>query len=105
MNACAEVLEKSINNETIIVSAPVNNLISTDSIQTFYWEKVNGATSYELQIVSPIFDSIKTFVTDTTVQTNLFLFSLSSGQYQWRVSAKNLNSATPFSEPRNLTIN
>jgi hypothetical protein len=104
LTACAEVLEKSLHDKTILVTAPVNNLISSDSIQTFYWEKLSDATSYQLQIVSPRFDSIATFIIDTSVQNNLFPFHLSSGNYQWRVRGNNQNSSTSFSDPRDLFI-
>jgi hypothetical protein len=105
LTSCAEVIEKSIANKTIIVNSPVNNLISTDSLQTFHWDQLEGATSYQLQIVSPDFDSIARFIADTTIQINFFFFPLNPGKYQWRVSAFNQNTATPFSDPRNLFVN
>jgi hypothetical protein len=104
LTACAEVLEKSLSDKEILVTAPVNNLVSSDSIQTFYWEKLPDAKSYQLQIVSPRFDSIATFITDTSVQNSLFLFHLPSGNFQWRVRGKNQNTSTPFSDPRDLFI-
>lgn len=102
--ACAEVIEKSLTNEVLVVSAPVNNLISRDSLQTFHWDILPDAKSYQLQIVSPKFDSIATFITDTNVSTNLFLLHLGAGSYQWRVRATNLSSSTKYSEVRDLTI-
>ncbi|HYC28036.1 MAG TPA: hypothetical protein VEB42_04455, partial [Chitinophagaceae bacterium] len=50
--------------------APANGVSSTDTLQTFYWELANGATQYELQVVSPGFDSIVQLIADTTTARN-----------------------------------
>jgi hypothetical protein len=104
LSSCAEVLEKPLTNDQLTVSAPVDNLVTADSLQTFHWEPLEGASSYQLQIVSPKFDSIVKFVADTSMSINFFPFALKTGQYQWRVRAKNQNTMTQFSAPRNLTI-
>ena len=105
-SSCYEaVTEKVLTNEKITLLAPTNNLISTDSNATFYWNEVNGATKYQLQIVSPKFDSISKVYADTIITKNLFLFSLNKGKkYQWRVRAKNSSSETEFSTNFMLTI-
>jgi hypothetical protein len=101
---CAEIIEKSLTNEQVMLSAPANNVASSDSLQTFYWQKLDGATSYQLQVVSPNFDSIVKLIADTTVNTNMFPISLDTGQYQWKVRAFNASSTTLFSGPWTLTI-
>ncbi|HEY1872065.1 MAG TPA: hypothetical protein VGG71_13470 [Chitinophagaceae bacterium] len=101
---CAEVFEKSLTNEQVELSAPANNLISEESMQTFYWQRLEGAKSYQLQVVCPNFDSIVILIADTTIQTNVFPMNLDSGRYEWRVRAINASSSTPFSDPRQITI-
>lgn len=101
---CAEILEKSVTNKQVELSAPYNNLVTTDSIQTFYWQPVDGADSYQLQVVSPNFDSIAKLIVDTTIHSNIFPLTMSMGQYQWRVRAFNGSSTTSFTVQQSLTI-
>ena len=102
--SCKEVFEKSLDKEKIILTAPVDSLLSTDSNQTFFWQPFDSGTRYEVQIVSPKFDSIIKLVIDTNILSNQFRFSLDSSIYQWRVRAFNSSSSTQFSLPRTLTI-
>lgn len=104
--ACeGSITEKSLTNEQVSLTAPVDNLITTDSIPTFYWEQLDGATLYQIQIVSPKFDSIIRVYADTTISRNLFPFSLNKGKkYQWRVKAKNNSSSSNYSNIRTITI-
>jgi hypothetical protein len=101
---CKEVFEKSLDKTNVVLSAPVDNLVSDSAAQTFYWQPIDSGINYELQIVSPRFDSIVRFLADTTMLTTVFPFSLTAGQYQWRVRAFNSSSTTVFCVPRSLTI-
>lgn len=101
---CEEVLEPSLENQNVIALAPVDNLLSTNPSQTFYWEKMQGTTKYQLQVVSPAFDSIVQLISDTTVISNQFQLSLSKGVYQWRVRAENNSTQSGFSAKRTMTI-
>ena len=102
--ACYEALEPSMENVEVVLVAPVNNLVTTDSVHTFFWEEVERATEYELQIVSPRFDSIARFVMDTVVTKNQFTAELDKGVHEWRVRAMNNSTVSPFSAVRRLTI-
>jgi len=102
--SCEEVLEPSLETKKVVSLAPVDNLISVSTSQTFYWETLNGATKYQLQIVSPRFDSIVQLISDTTILTNQFPFSLSQGNYQWRVRAINNSTHSNYSDIRKMTI-
>jgi hypothetical protein len=106
ISSCYEAItEKALTNEKVVLSAPVDNLITTDSITTFFWEPMDAATKYQLQIVSPKFDSILKVYADTIITKNLFPFSLNKGKkFQWRVKAKNSSSETEYSQKRTLTI-
>jgi hypothetical protein len=102
--ACAEVIEKPLTNEKLILTAPVDSLVTADSSITFYWEPIQAANKYQFQVVSPKFDSIARFIADTIIRQNSFRISLDSGKYQWRVRALNFSTSTLFSGPRNFTI-
>jgi len=104
IQSCAEVIEKDLTKVTVQLSAPVDNLVTSDSVVSFHWEPVESAVNYKLQVVSPAFDSVAKFVADTTIQTNLFYMTLLPGKYQWRMQALNSSSNTSYSTPRNFTI-
>jgi len=102
--SCEEVLEPSLESKKVISLAPVDNLISVNASQTFYWETLQGATKYQLQIVSPRFDSIVQLISDTSILINQFTFSLAKGNYQWRVRAINNSTSSNYSDIRKMTI-
>lgn len=102
--ACDEVLEISLTGKKPVLLSPVNNLNTIDTLQTFYWEKLAGATKYQLQIVSPKFDSIVRLIHDTIILQNIFPKDMDTGTYQWRVKAINNGSESDFSDSWNLKI-
>lgn len=101
--SCSDVIEQDLGKSSVTILAPANNAVNPNYVQTFWWEYMDDATSYQLQIVKPSFDSVLVLVVDTTIQSNKFLYSLLPGNYQWRLKAKNGSSETPFSV-RNLSI-
>jgi hypothetical protein len=102
--ACDQTLEISLTGQRVALAAPVNNLVTKDTIQTFFWQKIDGALEYQLQIVSPRFDSIARLIRDTIISTNKFTMDMESGVYQWRVKASNHSSESAISETWNLVI-
>lgn len=95
--SCSEFIEVSLQEETVQLIAPGNKSTQTSYTQTFWWEKVNGATRYRIQIVRPGFDSILNLVCDSLVGSNKITFSLSPGDYEWRVRAENNTSESRYS--------
>lgn len=94
--SCTDIFEEEIDDEQIVLLAP-SDLLRTKVIQhTFWWEEVEGANEYRLQMVSPHFDTIEKLVLDTVVTENSFSYSMNPGRYQWRVRGENSNSATPY---------
>lgn len=93
---CDELIEPSLTDAGISIIAPSDNAHSQVYNQVFYWEKVDGASKYQLQIVSPSFDNANRFVTDTLVTNSTFSMSLSPGQYQWRIRAVNGSSNSAY---------
>ncbi|HXB10121.1 MAG TPA: hypothetical protein VNW04_23520 [Puia sp.] len=101
---CKEVFEKSLDKSHVTLLGPANNLVSGSANQSFFWQPIDSGINYELQVVSPTFDSIGQVVADTVAARNLLPLSLEPGKYQWRVRAFNSSSSTPFSAPWTLTV-
>lgn len=91
-----DFIVENIDNKTMTVNAPANNLITTLNLITFWWEPVDGAEKYNLQIVKPAFGKVAQVIADTNVTNTKFNFSLQPGMYQWRIKATNAGHATAF---------
>lgn len=103
---CREIQEKDIANTTVELISPKDEYRSVVLNQTFYWNKVDGASAYRIQIATPSFapDSISLVLDSTTTQTQ-FSKSLPYGKkYQWRVMAINGGYDSKFTTPRTLYI-
>jgi hypothetical protein len=94
--SCKDIIEENLSKSMITIVAPANNVSSSVATQFFKWEEVEGAETYQLQIVKPDFDSITQFILDTTIKTTQYSYVLQSGVYQWRVRAKNNTSNTDY---------
>ena len=70
--SCEETLEISLTDKKVTPLAPADNITTSNSSQTFYWETIDGAAEYQLQVVSPKFDSIAQLITDTIINKNQF---------------------------------
>lgn len=101
---CSEVLEKSIAKQEVNLLAPGNNYQSSKYEVHFWFEPIDDALFYRLQVVSPAFDSIGGMVLDTLINSSRFITTIDPGNYQWRVRAENGSSKTAFSEPRSFII-
>lgn len=101
--ACDDFVEKDIENETISLLAPGNNLTTVQLTHTFWWDWLEGAEVYNMQIVEGTFSSVTSFVLDTTVSKNKFDVTLHPGSFQWRVRGENNGGVTDYST-FNLTI-
>ncbi|MBW4890128.1 hypothetical protein KXQ82_10395 [Mucilaginibacter sp. HMF5004] len=104
VSACSDLIEKSISGSQVILQTPGNNYQSSSYTLNFWWDKVDNALDYHLQIVTPKFDSVANLVLDTVVKRNTYTFTLPPGKYQWRVRAENGSSATPYSTVYSFTV-
>jgi hypothetical protein len=104
MAACEDGATPELKNQQVKLLAPANNVISSDSVQTFYWEELGDSLRYQLQIVSPGFDSIVRLEADTILRRNRLTLKLRSDTYQWRVRAMNSVANSKFSEVFRLII-
>jgi len=103
--SCDEVFEQDVSKEQIILVAPSDSVVSADSMQKFAWEHIRPLADYQLQIVSPRFDSIITLYVDTITADNLVEVTLKrERRYQWRVRAVNGGYSSVYTDPRTLVI-
>ncbi|MCD6067956.1 MAG: hypothetical protein K0S33_2782 [Bacteroidetes bacterium] len=98
-----DIIVKDITGKTITVLAPGDGVSTPINTITFWWERVDGAEKYNLQIVSPSFTSITQLIADTNVTGDKFVQTLQPGTYQWRIRATNNGGSTPW-VTRTLTI-
>ncbi|WP_184550892.1 hypothetical protein [Mucilaginibacter sp. FT3.2] len=104
LSSCKEFIEPSIAKRQVQLEAPANQYQSSKYTISFWWDDVEDALSYRLQVVTPGFDSIGGLVLDTLVKGDKFDATLDPGNYQWRVRAENGSSQTAYSAPRSFTV-
>lgn len=105
LQACETAFETNLEEKRVVLLAPVDSLVTTDSTHTFYWETLRGADEYRLQIVSPGFNAIARFIEDSTITDDHFrIADMDTGTYQWRVRAVNTATVSEYSEAWNLKI-
>jgi hypothetical protein len=88
--ACSEIiLEKDIKNKSIVLLSPKDSSTLKSLTPSFWWDEVEGARNYQIQIVSPTFENPVRLYVDSIVATNKFTMDLDTLQFQWRVRALN----------------
>ncbi len=102
-SACGFIIEKDLKTKSINILSPSENDTIAQNYITFWWEDVEAATSYNLQIVKPSFTNITELILDTNVSDNKFFVNLPNGNYQWRIKAQNNNTSTQY-YIRSLTV-
>lgn len=86
---CNTFFEEDISNQTIKLLSPTTGIETEIASQTFWWEKVDGASDYRLQIVSPSFVSTEVLILDTLISSDKFTVILYPSVLEWRVRAEN----------------
>ncbi|HEY3390350.1 MAG TPA: hypothetical protein VGK38_12300 [Prolixibacteraceae bacterium] len=86
---CKTFFEEDISNQTVTLLSPGSGTETEIASQTFWWEKVEGASDYRLQVVTPSFESTETLILDTLISADKFTFTLYPSVYEWRVRAEN----------------
>ena len=104
LSSCSDIIEPSISKKVVTLEAPADQYQSTGYTINFWWDAVDNALSYHLQVVTPSFAAPGSLILDTIVTKNKFPFTLNPGLYQWRVTAENGSSQTPFAGPRSFTV-
>jgi hypothetical protein len=91
-----DFIVKDIKNATIKINAPADNIKTPSNKITFWWDEIDGAEKYNLQIVKPNFDTIIQLLVDTNIITNKFNYTFAPGTYKWRVRATNSSGSTAY---------
>jgi len=104
LSSCDDIIEPSISKQQVQLEAPVDQYQSTSYTINFWWDAVNHALSYHLQVVSPTFAAPGGLILDTVVSSYKFTCTLNPGNYQWRVMAENGSTQTAWTAPRSFTI-
>lgn len=94
---CSEFLEENLDNDLVSLLAPGDSLKTSNTTIIFWWGGVDGADYYNLQIVTPGFNSIEQLIMDTTVSGTQFTVTLFPGTFEWGVAAINSVSSTLLS--------
>jgi hypothetical protein len=102
--SCEAVFVEDISNDSVVLLAPLDNSQLNVGNNTFSWELINDAETYQIQIAIPNFENANQIVLDSIVLDNNLLQSLDAGTYQWRVKASNSEYETQFSTV-NFTVN
>ena len=89
---CEDFFEKDLAGKEVVIVAPSDLLTTQYTTQNFWWEKLDGALTYNLQIATPSFDNLEKVLVDTNVSINKFTFSLYPGKFQWRIRPANGSS-------------
>lgn len=96
ISSCKDIFEDDLAQQNVAIQAPPDSLHTTSLTINFWWDEVEAATGYELQIAKPSFSVIQELVLDTLVEATIFSYTLEPGVYQWRVRAVNASSETPY---------
>lgn len=93
---CDDFIEKDIEDDTVSLLAPANNLNTIQLTHTFWWDLLDGAENYNMQLVEGSFTGVTNFLLDTNLAKNKFEYTLYPGTFQWRVKAMNNGSETYY---------
>jgi len=98
--ACEDILEKDITNSAVQINYPLANTNIYSNAVNFQWSKLDGATKYRIQVITPS----TAVVIDSTVTTNNLNIPLTEGSYQWRVRAENNAYTSTYTNNTAFTI-
>ena len=97
---------QDISAQKVTLIAPYDFAVLKTTGLNLSWNKVDGATKYQLQIARPRFNQPLEIVVDSQTTNVHFRVSLRDKmRYQWRVRAINEHYQTPFSRIQNFDIN
>lgn len=101
--ACDDVFEADLSGQKVTILAPNDHFTTSNSTITFWWNELEDAELYRLQIVSDNFSSITTLWLDTLISDHQFNYNLPPGDYEWRIRPENYSSVGSY-RTRSLTI-
>lgn len=92
---CKSIIEEDIGDKKVIINTPTSSSLTSYN-QLFWWEKIDGAINYQVQIASPSFSNVQKLLLDTLVKGNKINRTLAAGNYEWHVRALNGSYQTPY---------
>jgi len=95
-SGCSIIFEEDLSKEMIHVLMPMDDTVSQDTSQLFWWELLDEALGYNLQIVAGSFAEPLTLMVDTNLVGDKFHFYLTPGTYEWRINGWNNYSETDY---------
>jgi len=96
VGGCNIIFEDDLSEDSITINMPVDGTVTLDQSQLFWWEMLDGALGYNLQIVQGTFENPSHLVVDTSAASDKILFDLLPGQYEWRINGWNNYSETEY---------
>lgn len=93
---CSDIFDENLSEKELVIEAPPDGYQSYTGVIVFWWEYLDEADFYDLQVVSPAFGQVEKLWLDTTIAENKFQFHFGPGEYEWRVKGLNNASATPW---------
>lgn len=100
---CEELLEVTdISKGEVVLIAPSDSVVVTQSNVRFSWNEVFEAESYKIQVAQPNFTNASQIVIDTLVVIDSsytgsnFVKFLPDSEYEWRVKAMNSDFETGY---------
>lgn len=91
--------DKDFASNTVVLSAPANNVVITTALQRMTWQPIIGAKNYQIQI----YDVSSVLVKEETVTTTSYEFLFPEGDFSWRVKSVNGDMNTLYSS-RTITV-
>ncbi|WP_345954247.1 hypothetical protein [Mucilaginibacter sp. PAMB04168] len=104
LSGCKDFIDPDITDSELQLQAPADQFQSKSYTIGFWWEEVDDALTYRLQVVTPGFDSPAGLVADTLVKGHTFSLNLSPGEYAWRMRAENGSTRTTWSASREFSV-
>ena len=94
--SCEAIFLEDISNKSLILLAPLENSQLNAGDNTFSWQLIEDAETYQIQIATPDFENANQIILDSIVIDNSVMQSLDSGTYQWRAKASNSEYDTQY---------
>ncbi len=101
--ACSDIIEVNLTEKEVLLNTPPDDYTTTKNGVNFWWNPLDGAVDYELQIVSPDYENLEELILDTITAKNTFTTTLEPGKYEWTITALN-SSSSAYSTIRKLNI-
>lgn len=96
VTGCDDLFEKDLTGKQVALVAPSDNVTTCITRQLFLWEKLQGATTYRMLIVTPDLRQAQACLLDTLLEEQHFEYEFTEGVYTWMIRAENSASAGEF---------